>query len=48
MKFASDESGTKYVFNDFIKYNQQTEFLRTYEGEQVVDPIQNYSLGTYS
>jgi hypothetical protein len=48
MKFASDEDGAKYVFNDLLVYNQQTEFIRTYEGEDVVDPIQNYSLGTYA
>jgi hypothetical protein len=48
MKFASDESGTKYVFNELIPFNQQTEFLRTYEGELVTDPIQNYSIGTYA
>lgn len=28
-----------------VKYNAATEFLRTYEGEPVVDPVQNYSLG---
>jgi hypothetical protein len=28
-----------------VKYNAATEFLRTYEGQPVVDAVQNYSLG---
>jgi len=30
-----------------INYNAQTEYLRTYEGEFVVDPVENYSLGSF-
>nr|ULF99744.1 MAG: putative polyprotein [Picornavirales sp.] len=46
MNFASDDNGTNYTHEVNIPYNAQTEFLRTYEGPNVVDPIQNYSVGT--
>jgi len=48
MNFASNSEGTNYVHRELVKYNAQTEFLRTYQGEDVVDPIQNYSLGSFS
>nr|QVW10090.1 MAG: polyprotein [Basavirus sp.] len=43
MDFSSDNS----VCSMKIEYNAQTEFLRTYEGSEVVDPLQNHSLGTF-
>nr|ULF99737.1 MAG: putative polyprotein [Picornavirales sp.] len=46
MNFATSESGTNYTHKLLIPFNAQTEFLRTYEGDNVKDPIQNYSLGT--
>jgi len=42
-----DFSGENSVNSMKIQFNAQTEFLRTYEGSKVVDPIQNYSLGTF-
>lgn len=47
MNFAPNDESTNYVHTEVIPYNAQTEFLRTYEGETVTDPIQNYSLGTF-
>lgn len=41
MNFSADESHHTTLIN----WNAQTEFLRTYEGEGTVDPVQNYSLG---
>uniref|UniRef100_T1E8G3 Putative secreted protein n=1 Tax=Anopheles aquasalis TaxID=42839 RepID=T1E8G3_ANOAQ len=57
MNFASNDQGTNYVHRELVVHytqltpdvhNAQTEFLRTYQGEDVVDPIQNYSLGSFS
>lgn len=41
-----DFSGENNKFDFLIDWNAQTEFLRSYEGEAVTDPVQNYSLGT--
>ncbi|APG77979.1 hypothetical protein [Hubei picorna-like virus 9] len=43
-----DFSGERSKFDFGVNWNQQTEYLRTYEGEEQVDPVQNYSLGTLS
>ncbi|APQ44499.1 polyprotein [Basavirus sp.] len=48
MNFSSSEEGTNYSDAWCVKYNQQTEFIRTYEGEKVSDKIQNYSLGSFA
>ncbi|AIY32625.1 polyprotein [Fisavirus 1] len=48
MNFATNEDGTNYVHRELVPFNAQTEFLRTYQGESVIDPIQNYSLGSFS
>lgn len=42
-----DFSGENSVCSMKIEYNAQTEFLRTFEGSNVVDPLQNHSLGTF-
>jgi len=47
MSFSADDQSTNYTHTEIIPYNAQTEFLRTYEGEGVTDPIQNYALGTF-
>jgi hypothetical protein len=47
MNFAPNDECTNYVHTEIIPFNAQTEFLRTYEGESVTDPIQNYALGTF-
>ncbi|UHK03043.1 MAG: RNA-dependent RNA polymerase [Guiyang picorna-like virus 2] len=43
-----DFSGENSKFDFDVEWNAQTEFLRTYEGEGQVDPVQNYSLGNLS
>lgn len=48
MSFSANDESTNYSHTEVIPYNAQTEFLRTYEGEAVTDPIQNYSLGTFA
>lgn len=42
MNFSAEESHHSTLIN----WNAQTEFLRTFEGGQAVDAVQNYSLGT--
>lgn len=42
MNFSNEES----VHTMTVDWNAQTEFLRTYEGDGVFDPVQNYSLGS--
>lgn len=41
MNFDSEKSASSIVIN----WNAQTEFLRTFEGPNMVDAVQNYSLG---
>ncbi|APG76671.1 hypothetical protein [Hubei tetragnatha maxillosa virus 1] len=48
MNFASNDKGSNYVHKELVRYNAQTEFLRTYQGEGVIDPVQNYSIGSFS
>jgi hypothetical protein len=43
-----DFSGENSKFDFDVNWNAQTEFLRTYEGDGQVDPVQNYSLGNLS
>lgn len=43
-----DFSGENSKFDFDVDFNAQNEFLRIYEGEGAVDPVQNYSLGTMS
>ncbi|APG77998.1 hypothetical protein [Hubei picorna-like virus 10] len=43
MSFNNDTSTHTWL----LPFNQQTEFLRTFEGYHAVDPIQNYSIGTF-
>ena len=42
-----DFSGENSVSTMTIEFNAQTEFLRTYEGRNAIDTIQNHSLGTF-
>ena len=48
ISYSTNENGTNYVEKVVIPFNAQTEFLRTYEGEGSIDPVQNYSLGTFA
>jgi hypothetical protein len=43
-----DFSGENSKFDFDVEWNAQTEFLRIYEGDGQVDPVQNYSLGNLS
>nr|AMO03227.1 putative polyprotein [Pow Burn virus] len=42
-----DFSGENSVSTMTIEFNAQTEFLRTYEGQNAIDSTQNHSLGTF-
>lgn len=44
MNFDAEKSASSIVIN----WNAQTEFLRTFEGPNMVDAVQNYSLGNLS
>jgi hypothetical protein len=48
ISYSTNENGTNYIGKLTVPFNAQTEFLRTYEGEGSIDPVQNYSLGTFA